>query len=209
MVGGQMIELHTFVLFLAAAIVVIAAPGPDILYVLSRAVSGGRRIGSISAVAIAFGEVLHTLLAVLGLAALLQASTKAFLVVKLLGALYLIYLGIRLIREPNHLGALRTAINPGGWRVFREGVLTNLFNPKAILFYITFLPQFVKPGEHAQFQLVMLGLTFAILDVLFLSVLALAAGRVHIWLTRKPENAKRVSLATGSLLIGLGVELAF
>ena len=132
-----MIEPRTFILFLVAAAAAIAAPGPDILYVLSRAISGGKRTGCISAIGIASGEVLHTVLAILGLAALLQASAKAFLVVTLLGAFYLVYLGIRAIREPNPFARLQTVVRAADWRVFRQGVLTNLFNPKAILFYST------------------------------------------------------------------------
>lgn len=204
-----MIDLRTFLLFLAAAIAVIVAPGPDILYVLSRGISGGRRVGTVSALGIAFGEVLHTLLAVLGLAALLQASTAAFLVVKYLGATYLVYLGVRTILGNDDV-ALRRYSLASPWTVFRQGVLTNLFNPKAVLFYVTFLPQFVNPSHgHAQAQLVVLGLAFAALDVIFLTALAYSAGFVGGWLTRDPRTARRVKHATGTLLVGLGVRLAF
>jgi threonine/homoserine/homoserine lactone efflux protein len=205
----RMVDLRTYVLFLVAALAVIAAPGPDILYVLSRGISGGKRTGAISALGIACGEVLHTVLAVLGLAALLQASAAAFLAVKYVGALYLVYLGIRLVSARNH-AALQSFSDAGGWSVFLQGVLTNLFNPKAIIFYVTFLPQFVNPSHgRARFQLFALGLTFAVLDVIFLEVLAHFAGYANAWLTRRPENARRVRLGTGSLLIGLGVRLAF
>jgi RhtB (resistance to homoserine/threonine) family protein len=204
-----MIDLRTGTLFLVAALASIAAPGPDIFYVLSRSLSGGKRVGSISAVGIASGEVLHTLLAVLGLAALLQASAAAFLIVKYIGALYLVYLGIRVIRERNEL-AIQGLGLASDWKVFRQGVLTNLFNPKAVLFYVTFLPQFVNPVHgRAPFQLVVLGLTFAVLDVIFLKTLACSAGHVSAWLTRKPENAKWVRTASGTFLVGLGVRLAF
>ena len=154
-----MIDFRTYTVFLVAALALIAAPGPDIFYVLSRALSGGKRVGSISAFGIASGEVLHTLLAVLGLAALLKASTAAFLVVKYIGAVYLVYLGIRAIRERSEV-ALQGLGLASDWKVFRQGVLTNLFNPKAVLFYVTFLPQFVNPVHgRAQLQLVVLGLT--------------------------------------------------
>lgn len=204
-----MIDFRTYVLFVVAALAVIAAPGPDILYVLSRAISGGKRIGYISAFGIASGEVLHTLLAVLGLAALLHASTPAFLIVKYVGAVYLVYLGIRAIRERND-AALESMSLGSDWKAFRQGMLTNLFNPKAVLFYVTFLPQFVSPVRgHAQLQLASLGFTFAFLDVIFLTALACSAGHVNAWLTRKPHNARRVRLAAGTLLVGLGVRLAF
>ncbi|MBZ5615952.1 MAG: LysE family translocator [Acidobacteriia bacterium] len=128
-----MIDLKTFTLFLAAAAVVIAAPGPDILYVISRGISGGRRAGLVSALGIGTAEVLQTLLAVLGLAALLQASLAAFLIVKYAGAGYLVYLGVHTIRERNGF-ALRQLNTARRWDIFRQGVFTNLLNPKAVLF---------------------------------------------------------------------------
>lgn len=204
-----MIDFRTYTVFVVSALAVIAAPGPDIFYVLSRAISGGKRIGSISAFGIASGEVLHTLLAIFGLAALLQASAAAFLIVKYIGAVYLVYLGMRAIRERNGV-ALESLRLVSDWRVFRQGVLTNLFNPKAVLFYVSFLPQFVSPIHgHAQLQLVFLGVTFAVLDLICLMALACSAGHVNAWLTRKPQNARRVRMATGTLLVGLGVRLAF
>jgi threonine/homoserine/homoserine lactone efflux protein len=202
-------DFRTYTVFVMAALAVIAAPGPDIFYVLSRAVSGGKRIGSISALGIASGELLHTLLAVFGLATLLQASTRAFLVVKFIGAAYLVYLGIRAICERNELAILGLRL-ASDWKVFRQGVLTNVFNPKAILFFVTFLPQFVNPVHgHAQLQLIVLGLTFAVLDVIFLNALACSAGHVSAWLTCKPQHARRVRMASGTLLVGLGLRLAF
>jgi len=203
-----MVDFRTYAVFVVAALAVIAAPGPDILYVLSRSVSGGKRIGSVSAFGIATGEVVHTLLVVLGLSALLQASTAAFLVLKYVGGLYLVYLGVRAIREHNQF-ALQGLGLASDWKVYRQGVLTNLFNPKAVLFYVSFLPQFVNPIRgHAQIQLVVLGITFAVLDVMFLGALARSAGQVHTWLARKPQNAGRIRLAAGTLLVGLGVRLA-
>lgn len=176
---------------------------------LSRAVSGGKRVGSLSALGVAAGEVLHTLLAVLGLATLFQASTAAFVFLKYVGAAYLVYLGIRALREGNAL-ALRKINCVDDFRAFRQGVLTNLFNPKAVLFFVSFLPQFVNTGHgHVRMQLLILGLTFAFLDVIFLSILAGCAGQIGMWLTRKPQRAQRIRWGTGGLLMGLGVRLAF
>lgn len=204
-----MINLRIYILFIVAALAMIAAPGPDILYVLSRAISGGKRVGSVSALGVAAGEVLHTVLAVLGLAALLQASAAAFLFLKYVGAVYLVFLGIRTVREGNDV-ALRRLDLVSEWRAFRQGMLTNLFNPKAVLFYVSFLPQFVDPAYgHARLQLVVLGLTFAVLDVVFLNAIACCAGHIGAWLIRKPQNARRIRWGTGTLLVGLGVRLAF
>jgi RhtB (resistance to homoserine/threonine) family protein len=203
------INLRTYSLFIVAALAIIAAPGPDILFVLSRAISGDKRVGSFSALGVAAGEVVHTLLAVLGLAALLQASTAAFLFLKYVGAGYLVYLGIRALREQNEV-ALRRLDPVNNWKACRQGVLTNLFNPKAVLFYVSFLPQFVNPAHgHVRLQLIVLGLTFAVLDVIFLNLLASCASHIGAWLIRKPQNARRVRWTTGTLLVGLGVRLAF
>ncbi len=204
-----MIDFRTYSVFLMAAILVIVAPGPDIFYVLSRALGGGKRIGSISAYGIASGEILHTMLAVFGLATLVKASTAAFLLVKYIGAAYLVYLGARAIRQRDELALERLGLT-NRWNVFRQGVLTNLFNPKAVLFYVTFLPQFINPSHgKAQLQLLILGISFAFLDVTILMVLAYSAGYVSVWLARKPKNEKRIRFASGTLLIALGVRLAF
>lgn len=204
-----MIDPKTLGLFLAVAFAVILAPGPDILYVLSRSMSGGRQVGLVSALGISFGEMVHTMLAVLGLAAVLQASIAAFLVMKWLGAVYLVYLGFRTLRERN--GIVLQHQNPPRLRsVFRQGVLTNLFNPKAVFFYVTFLPQFVNPVQaHPQFQLLVLGLIFAGLDVIFLAVLARCAAQIGAWLVRKPKTAVYAKYISGTVLMGLGVRLAF
>ena len=131
---------------------------------------------------------MHTLLAVFGLAALLQASTEAFSVLKYVGAVYLVYLGLQAIFDRSG-GILEHSQSATDWKVFRQAVLTNLFNPKAILFYVTFLPQFVNPNYgHPQLQLVVLGLTFALLDILVLEILARSSGSVYSWLSQKrPE----------------------
>lgn len=196
-------------MFIVAALAVIATPGPDIFYVLSRAMSAGKRAGSVSALGIASGEVLHTLLAVFGLAALLQASAVAFLALKYVGAVYLIYLGVCAICDRS-ITVLTKSERATNLQIFHQAVLTNLFNPKAILFYVTFLPQFVNPNHgHAQLQLVVLGLTFALLDVLVLEMLARSAAHVHGWLGQSTRNESIIKWMTGTLLVGLGVRMAF
>jgi RhtB (resistance to homoserine/threonine) family protein len=204
-----LIDSKTWVMFTVAALAVIASPGPDIFYVLSRAMSSGRRAGSLSALGIASGEVVHTLLAVFGLAALLRASTVAFSLLKYLGAVYLVYLGVRAIFDRSGT-ILENSQRATDWKVFRQAVFTNLFNPKAILFYVTFLPQFVNPIHgHAQFQLVVLGLTFALLDVLVLEVLARSAGSIYSWLSQNARNERTIKWGTGTVLVGLGIRMAF
>lgn len=145
----------------------------------------------------------------LGLVAILQASITAFLLMMWLGAVYLVYLGVRTLCERKEIAFQHS--NPARlWTVFRQGLLTNLFNSKAILFYVTFLPQFVNPArEHPQFELLVLGLIFAVLDVIFLAVLAHCAAQIGRGLVRKPKTAVHAKCATGTVLIGLGVRLEF
>lgn len=204
-----MIDTTTLLLFLAAAWAMILAPGPDILYVLTRGIAGGRRAGIVSGLGVGSGEVLHTLLVVLGLAAVLSASLTAFLIIKYLGAVYLLYLGVKTIRD-KQVFALATQHRPQSLTsVYWQGMLTNLLNPKAILFYVAFLPQFVNPAHgNAHLQIVILGLLFALSDILFLGLLAYVTDHLHTRLTRQPRFMTRLRWITGSILIGLGIRLA-
>jgi threonine/homoserine/homoserine lactone efflux protein len=204
-----MIDTPTLLLFLAAAWAMILVPGPDILYVLACAVGGGRRAGIISGLGGGCGEFIHTVLALGGLAAILAASLTAFLIIKYLGAAYLLYLGVKTIRDKNLVALPGIVASTPARVVFWRGVLTNLLNPKAVLFFVAFLPQFVDPTRgHAHLQIVTLGLLFALSDRLFLSVLAYCTGYLHIWLTRKPKVVTHLRWGTGSILIGLGIRLA-
>lgn len=204
-----MIDMPTVLLFLAAAWAMILVPGPDILYVFARGVSGGRRAGVVSGLGVGTGEVVHTLLAVGGLGAILAASLKAFLIIKYLGAIYLLYLGIRTIYDKQALTLSPLHTPPRLDHIFWQGVLTNLLNPKAVLFFVAFLPQFVNPARgHAHLQIVILGVLFALSDLLFLSILAYSTSFLHTWLTRKPRFAARLRWVTGSILVGLGIRLA-
>ena len=204
-----MIDTTTFMLFTAAAWAMIILPGPDLLYVLTRGVSGGRRAGIISGLGVGGGEVIHTLLAIAGLAALLAASLTAFLLLKYVGAAYLIYLGLKTIRDKQALSLSSVGAPTSLRAVFWQGVLTNVLNPKAVLFYVAFLPQFVDPAHgQAHMQILMLGLLFAIYDVVFLCGLAYLTGYVHTWLSRNPRAIHWLRWATGGILISLGLRLA-
>ncbi len=136
-----MIDLPTLLLFLAASWALILIPGPDILYVFARSLGYGRRVGIIAALGIGFGECVQTMLAVLGLATILATSMTAFLIIKYLGAAYLVYLGIKTLRDKNATALPGAFTSKSPVRTFSQGVLTNLFNPKAELFFVAFLPQ--------------------------------------------------------------------
>ncbi len=204
-----MIDKTTLLLFLAAAWSMILIPGPDILYVLARGFGGGRRAGVVSGLGVGMGEVIHTLLAVGGLGAILATSLTAFLMIKYLGAIYLVFLGIRTIRDKQVLTLPSTSTPIPLMRAFWQGMLTNLLNPKAVLFFVAFLPQFVNPTHgQAQFQIGFLGILFALSDLLFLSVLAYSTGFLHTWITRNARFTAQLRWISGSILVGLGIRLA-
>jgi threonine/homoserine/homoserine lactone efflux protein len=159
-----MFDLPSLTLFFAASWVLILTPGPDTLYVLTRAIAQGKQAGVISALGVTLGIVIHTLAAAFGLALVLQTSALAFLIVKYVGALYLLYLGIKTLRDQSSL-TLSSEHKPRELRVlFGEGVLSNVTNPKVVLFFLAFLLQFVHP-ENGQLsvQMIVLGLIFAFL----------------------------------------------
>src|SRR3954468_21943461 len=146
--------IHDFWLFVASGIVLNVTPGPDTLYIVGRSVAQGRRAGAVSALGISSGCLVHTVAAAVGLSALLASSAAAFTIVRYAGAVYLIYLGVRLVcgrddrkrgSHPPAVAAPASRTTGAAWAVYRQGLLTNLLNPKVALFFLAFLPQFVDP----------------------------------------------------------------
>ena len=205
-----MIEPTRFGLFILASWALIIAPGPDMLYVISRGIAHGPRAGVLSAVGVVCGILVHTTTAALGLALLLQASTVAFMIVKFAGAFYLIYLGIKSMRDKSTFRLKDHTPAVSSRRLFWQGVLSNVLNPKVAIFFLAFLPQFVdKTGGTIGLQMVTLGLTFALFGLCFLAVVGYFAGAIGSWLTRRPQYTNLLRWLTGGVLIGLGVRLAF
>jgi len=196
-------------LVLPAAIALIIAPGPDSLYVLARGIGQGRRAGVVSALGTCTGLLVHTSAAALGLAVLLQASTVAYLVVMFVGAAYLLYLGIRTLLSKQSFQVEASTARASGARMYAQGMLTNVLNPKVALFFVAFLPQFVNPqGGAVAVQMLTLGILFAVLGLIYLLLLALLSGSLGALLQRRPAWANRLRWVTGSVLIGLGLRLA-
>jgi threonine/homoserine/homoserine lactone efflux protein len=188
--------------FLVAALVLAVIPGPGMLYVLARSLAGGTRTGVRSSAGTAVGGLGHVIAAALGLSALLAASASAFEVVRLAGAAYLIWLGIQTLRSATAPPPVAAA---GGTRAFRQGVLTELLNPKTALFFVTFLPQFVQPHRGpAGVQFLVLGCAVVVLNSSADLVVAALAGRLGRLLQRSPRWWKRQRVGSGLLLIGLG-----
>jgi threonine/homoserine/homoserine lactone efflux protein len=202
-------DLHSVLLFLAAGLALNFTPGPDMLYVAARGASEGRAAGIVSALGIGAGTLVHIALVALGLAALLSAVPVAYLVVRLGGALYLIYLGVRALRSQASLALERVEPAPLGV-VFRQGVITNVLNPKVALFFLAFLPQFVDPSRgNPAVQVVALGLLFDITGTLVNLAVALGSSRAAERLRGAGRAASLLHKVTGVLFIGLGLRLAF
>ena len=199
----------TFLVFVATALVLLAIPGPAVLYVVGRSIDQGRRGGLASVLGITTGTVVHIALATAGLSSLILASRVAFDAVKYVGAAYLIVLGLRrlLRRGLEDVEAGRTPRSLR--RAYTQGVLVNLTNPKTIVFIFAFIPQFVDPSaRHVWLQVLVLGLSFAFLGMLSDSLYAFAAGTVADRLRGSRGIAKFQRWFGGGVLIGLGLAAA-
>jgi threonine/homoserine/homoserine lactone efflux protein len=199
---------HSLALFMAAALALNLTPGPDMLYVAARSAAQGRESGIVSALGIAAGALVHITFVAVGLAAILVAVPIANNIVRLAGAGYLIYLGARALLRPPALAERR--VMPAERRVvFRQGLITNVLNPKVALFFMAFLPQFVDPERgSAALQVVVLGLLFNASGTLVNVAVAIIVSRAAGSVTRHERAGRVIQRATGSLLIALGLHLA-
>ncbi len=197
--------------FAAAAIALLLTPGPAVLYIVARSVEQGRLAGLVSVCGIVTGTLVHVLAATLGLSALLASSALAFGVVKYAGAAYLVYLGVRRMLAPSDAPPARGALPRRTLRrLYRDGFVVNLFNPKTALFFLAFLPQFVDPSRGAvAFQVAFLGLLFALMGLISDGCYALAAGTAGQWFKRNARVLRFERWVTGSVFVGLGVTAAF
>lgn len=205
-------DTATLSLFIAASIALYISPGPDMLYIASRSLSGGRRAGIISAFGTCTGLFFHTMAAALGLSALLIVWPLAYLVVKWLGVAYLAYLGVRILLDRQGPGALTQGNRrqPGWWPVFRQGAFVNIMNPKIALFFLAFLPQFADVNAEAfTAQMLFFGFLFTAGGLLWTIFLALLFGGIGDWLNRRPAVWKWQRRFTGTVLLGLAAQLAF
>ncbi len=198
-----------WLLFVATSLLVIATPGQDMILVMSRSVALGPAAGVVTAAGVSIGLVGHTILAALGLGAILRASEMLFTGLKLAGAAYLVWLGIGLLRTRGAEIALRGSSARSSVRLFADGALSNLSNPKIAIFYFAFLPQFVPAGAaHPTLSMLALGLVFAGLTFLVKAPVGLFAGMLSGWLRARPRALVWLHRASGAVLVGLGVRLA-
>ena len=203
-------EWSNFALFFAASWVLIITPGPDMIYVITRGISQGRKAGMISAIGVTLGILVHTIFAACGLAIILRTSAMAFFAVKFAGAGYLIYIGVKTLKDKSDFEFSGDRPKDGIRKIFLQGILSNVLNPKIALFFLAFLPQFVNP-EHgsASIQMMYLGLMFALFGIVFLVLLGYFSGGIGLWFSNKQNLAEKIHWFTGSVLIALGLRLAF
>ena len=198
-------------LFLGAALVLLLVPGPAVLYIVARSVAQGRWAGFVSDLGIHSATLVHVLAAALGLSALLASSALAFSIVKWAGAAYLIWLGLRKIfGRAEEIDADGNLARHSHARLFRDGFIVNLLNPKTALFFLAFLPQFVEPERgHLVSQIVFLGLLFAVLGFITDGCYAFLAGTAGKWLRRSRRYLEVERYVRGTLFIGLGLSAMF
>ena len=197
-------------LFVVAAVALLLVPGPAVIYVVTRSIHQGRRAGLVSVLGIHVGTLAHIAAATLGLSALVLSSAVAFTAVKFAGAAYLIGLGLWTLLS----GRAESEVALGGERnlrrAFAQGIVVNVLNPKAALFFLAFLPQFVDPNaQHPALQIAFLGFLFALLGLTTDSLWALVAGTAGGMLRRSRRFARTQRYVSGTVYIGLGVATAF
>lgn len=204
-----MLDLRLFSIFLAAAFLLAITPGPGIFYVLTRTLTGGTREGVLSSFGTLLGGLVHVLAAALGLSAVLAASATAFTVLKYVGAIYLVWIGVRMILKRNEDAGLGQAV-PTSKHALRQGILTELLNPKTGLFFLSFLPQFVSPERgHAVFQFLVLGTISVGLNTTIDLAIVMFAVPFGRFLRTNRQFRRNQRLASGVGMIGLGAFVAF
>jgi threonine/homoserine/homoserine lactone efflux protein len=204
-----MLSPHLVIAFLITTTVAMVVPGPDMLFVLAKGLSGGRRLALLATSGVATGEAVHILVAAAGLSALFVALPPAFTVVRVVGALYLLYLGVQTIRGHGSISPTDGASERGAGRVYVQGLLTNLSNPKMITFTIAFLPQFVDPRlGHVWAQFLILGVIFLAFEFAVDGTVGVMASRIRYLMARRKVR-RGLEIGTGSIFIGFAARLAF
>lgn len=205
-------DLPQLVLYLAAALLLAITPGPGLFYVAARTLAGGRTEGVASSLGAGLGGMVHVLAGGLGVSAIVLASAELFTALKLAGAAYLVWIGLRTFRSARRevpVALASDAVPPAGpWRAFREGVLVEALNPKTAAFFLAFVPQFVSPEGPVVPQFVALGFASVALNTLADVAVAFAAGGIRDGAAARPALVRRLREASGAAMIALGIGLA-
>lgn len=205
-----MLGIHDYWLFVAAGVLLNLTPGQDTFYILGRSIAEGVRAGVASALGIAVGCLIHTAMAAIGLSAILVTSTSAFMVVKLVGAAYLAYIGVRMLLTASSLEPVTNLRGPRSpFAAFRAGVVTNVLNPKVALFFLALMPQFIDPSSDTKvIAFLVLGLTFVATGTVWCLILAVSAGYLRGFFARHPRGLNVATRAAGAVFVLLGLRLA-
>ena len=212
-----MFGIENYLGFILAAMLLNLTPGTDSMYIITRSISQGQTAGFYSVLGITSGILVHTLLAALGLSVLLANSPTAFMIVKYIGASYLCYLGFKMLTSKNS-NSIANSLSKDkgvtsqkavdGWQIYKQGVLTNVFNPKVALFFLAFFPQFIDASyAYGMLSFLMLGLTFATTGFIWCLCLALLAARFSTRLRENPSIETMLNRISGVVFIGLGIKL--
>ncbi|OYC98243.1 LysE family translocator [Microbacterium sp. Yaish 1] len=205
-----MIPFENLLAFLLAAVVIIVIPGPGVLFVIGRSIALGRRAGVLSVLGNALGNVPALLAVAFGIGAIVASSVVAFTAIKIVGAAYLVWLGVQAIRHRHAHVRTPSNVRTSPMRLLAQGFVVGVTNPKTIAFFVAALPQFVAPGAGPIWmQLLALGLIFQVLAVVSDSLWALAAGTARAWFATSPRRMSTLASAGGVMMIGLGGTLAF
>ncbi len=207
-----MFGIHDLALFVVSGLLLNMMPGPDSLLIMLRSGSQGWRAGSVAALGIGTGVMVHVLAAALGLSALLSASAELFTVIKLAGALYLVYLGVSLFRQPaanSTAGAAVTLPVLSYGQIYRQGVLTNVLNPKVALFFLAFVPQFIAPdAPDKALAFILLGCIFNLNGMIWCHLLVFSTAYARNKVKLPARIGRWLNRGIGTLFVGLGIKLA-
>lgn len=200
-----------FEVFLLTGILLNLTPGNDTIFILGRSMTQGKKAGFMSALGIASGSLIHTTLAAFGLSLIIAKSILAFNIIKYAGALYLLYIGFKLFTDKTQLNteSSKTTKAINYLKIYRDGVITNLLNPKVAIFFIAFLPQFIDPGyKNAILPFLTLGITFTITGTIWCLILAIFASVIFAKLKENKKVSAYLNKVCGIALIGLGIKVA-
>lgn len=204
-----MFETATLFAFVGASMIVLLTPGPGVLYVLTRGAVQGRRAGIVSAAGLSAGAFVHVIAAVVGLSAILATSATAFTIVKFAGAAYLIWIGVQAILSRGGLAKPHAVVPQPVRRLFLDGVVISIFNPKIAIFFLAYLPLFTDPAlGSVTLQLAVLGSLYCVLSVISDGAYAILASGASGWFRDRMLNSPVMRYLTGSIFVGLGVHAA-
>ncbi|KNY04712.1 LysE family translocator [Microbacterium sp. GCS4] len=204
-----MLPIENLLAFAVASVLLIVIPGPSVLFVIGRSITLGRRAGLLSVLGNTLGTVPAVLAVAFGVGAIVASSVVAFTIIKIAGAIYLVYLGIQAIRHRNDHTRGTPVARASAWTLLRQGFIVGVSNPKTIAFFVAVLPQFAAPHAGAVWaQLLILGFTFQVLALACDSAWAFAAGTARGWFGRSPRRVSTMSGVGGVMMIGLGGTLA-